>query len=148
VPVRAGPRGPVLAILVAAYRLSHFQHVVDVLSVGEGVRLTITDQHGVFLAQPAARSGLRSLRRDPLVAAALAGASGVRTVSGPDGSVLSAFRPIPALGWTVSSSAPTKTALAGIGTLRATVASIAAGLALLLLLGAAALGRSLRRRSV
>jgi signal transduction histidine kinase/DNA-binding response OmpR family regulator len=146
VPVRDGTHGAEKAILVAAYDLGHVQQVVHTLARAEGVRLRITDQYGVLVAAPTARGGLVSRRRDPQVVAALAGRSGLRTAHGPHGDSLVSFRPIPSLGWTISSSVPSRIALARIGGLRTTVAWIAGALALLLLLGAAALSRSISRR--
>jgi signal transduction histidine kinase/DNA-binding response OmpR family regulator len=147
VPVRARTGGSELGILVAAYGLRHIQQVVSDISRQDGVHVRVTDQYGTLLAEPAGKPGLVARRGDALVAAALAGHSGIRTVAGADGELLAAFRPIPALGWTVTSTIPTRTALAGIRTLRTTVAAIAAGLAALLLVGAAALGRSWSRRT-
>jgi signal transduction histidine kinase/CheY-like chemotaxis protein len=144
VPVRDG--GRVVAILVAAYRVGHIQSVVDRLSESDHVRLMVTDQQGTLLGDPARTAGLVSRRNDPRVAAALAGHSGVLTLHGRSGTSLSAFRPIPSLGWTVSSSVPTRVALARIGGLRTTVVGVTAVLALLLLLGAAAIARALQRR--
>jgi signal transduction histidine kinase/DNA-binding response OmpR family regulator len=144
VPVRAQD-GTELAIVVAAYSLAHIQHVADGL-MSQGVQLTVTDQRGVVLAGPAAGSGLVSLRRNPQVAAALAGRSGVQTVDGENRSLFEAYRPVAPIGWTVVSSVPTDTALARVAGFRLGM-WIAVGLALTLLLGVAAFMRTIWRRT-
>lgn len=143
VPIRADGRE--IGILVAAYRINHFQQLVDGLALDDGVRLLVVDAHGVLLAKPGKHGGLISVARDPRAAKALT-TDGAQTIRTRAGSQLFAREQVPGVGWSVASWVPVKNAYAGIGPLRTTVVAIALGLALVLTAGAAMLARSLRRR--
>ena len=149
-PVHAtGSDGEVAGILVAGYSLDALNAFAQEFDRAQGVSLTVTDQRGVLVAAPdAPPSGLVSLRDDPHVRRALAGASGVGTRRVGGVRVVEAYAPVPALGWTVSARVPTARAFAAVGTLRKTVAGIAAllGLALLGALGILLLTLRARRR--
>ena len=133
---RSGAVEDTRAILVAAYRVSQIQAFADRIAKDSGFTLTVTDQRGVAIAAPGSqRSGLASRRRDPRVAAALRGKRGVTEVTRGGHAMLSAHVPVRALGWTVIAETPTKTAFAGVQTLRAAVLPISAILALVLLGG-------------
>jgi two-component system sensor histidine kinase/response regulator len=98
-----GRPGKVLGVLVAAYDLDTVQRFVDQVSAAQGAQLTVTDQQGVLLASPGARSrGLLSRRHDPLVASALRGQGGVTEQRAAGAAVLSAYQPVPSIGWTVT----------------------------------------------
>ncbi|MHB8572935.1 MAG: response regulator [Candidatus Dormibacteria bacterium] len=104
-PVRAGglPTGAVLGYLVAAVSLSDTESLVEHLERTESVRLTVTDQHGNLLAAPGfTGSSPVSRAKDPRVSAALLGQSGLTGTGGG----LSAYAPIPRLGWVVISEPP------------------------------------------
>ncbi len=142
---RAGER---LAILVLAYRLDTIQSVVSRFAQGQELGLTITDQRGTVLAAPGLAPGapLATLARDSLIAAALAGRSGVGERRRHDRESVLAWAPVPELGWTVLAEVPASRAFAGVATLRRTVLSIAAVLALVLLAGIWLLNITLRSR--
>jgi PAS domain S-box-containing protein len=147
-PASGGRQGRVLGILVAAYGLDTIQRFVDDYAAAQGVRLTVTDQRGVVVAAPGApRRGLESRRADPLVAAALDGRSGLSERTTPQGRAVSAYEPVPGLGWTVTADVATGTAFAPIAELRRTVLAIGAVLGLALLAGLVLLARALRRQA-
>jgi PAS domain S-box-containing protein len=139
--------GPAIGILVAAYDLGTIQAFVNEFSASQGVALTVTDQRGTLVAAPgAAPTGLSSRRSDPMVASALHGGSGVTTWEGPDGRNLTAYAPIPRIGWTVTASVPERQGLVGVVRLRSTVLLIAGLLLMALLAGLILLDRALRAR--
>jgi signal transduction histidine kinase/CheY-like chemotaxis protein len=74
----------------------------------------------------------------------LQGRSGVGTQHSPDGDLLSAYAPLPGIGWTVAASVPKRTAFAAVDRLRSTVLLVSGVLAVLLLAGLALLARALR----
>jgi PAS domain S-box-containing protein len=143
-----GRKGHVLGILVAAYGLDTIQRFVDDYATAQGVRLTVTDQRGVVVAAPGASpKGLESRRGDPLVAAALERRSGISERTTPAGRVVTAYEPVPGLGWTVTADVATDTAFAPIVELRRTVLLIGAVLGLALLAGLVLLARALRQQT-
>jgi PAS domain S-box-containing protein len=147
VPVRSGSR--LVGILVAAYSIKHLQAFSEKLAAThKDVEIEITDRHGFLVAdnEEATPETLISRRSDPRVASALEGRSGVLKVKGPDGEQLSAYAPVPVLGWTVVASVPANTSYAAVGRLRHAVLTIAGILALVLLGGLFLLGRTLRGR--
>jgi PAS domain S-box-containing protein len=147
-PAAAGGQGRVLGILVAAYGLDTIQRFVDDYAAAQGVRLTVTDQQGVVLAAPGTSPvGLQSRRGDPLVEAALQGRSGVSERTTLAGRVVSAYEPVPSLGWTVTADVATGTAFAPIADLRRAVLAFGAVLGLALVVGLALLARALRDRT-
>ena len=149
-PVRDA-KGRVSAILVAAYDLAHLRDLSDGIARAQGVRLKVTDQRGVLVAAPdqPLRPTLVSRKSDPRVAAALRRRSGITELETPDGRRLSAYAPVPTIGWTVTASVPANTALAAVAKLRSTVLAIGGVLALVLVAGLGFLARSLiaRRRA-
>jgi signal transduction histidine kinase/ActR/RegA family two-component response regulator len=137
----------VSGFLVATLDLGATQQFVDYFSSSLGVDLAITDQNGVLLARPGyEQKKLVSLKGDPGVATALQGGTTVREQSSEQGETLSAYAPIPGVGWTVAASVPKASVFSGIDRLRSTVVAVAGGLALILLAGLAFLARSLRQR--
>ena len=144
---RSGEVGATEAILVAAYRVDQIQAFADRFAIDSGVHLTVTDQRGVALAAKGTRAaGLTSLRADRRVAAALGGRRGVRTVTHEGETLLSAYAPVPGVGWTVIAETPTATAFAGVDKLRSAVLAISTVLALILLCGVWLLDVALRER--
>jgi PAS domain S-box-containing protein len=89
---------------------------------------------------------LVSVARDPQVAAALRGRSGISTKRTGSGSVLSAHQPVGGLNWTITASVPHRDALAPVGSLRNTLLSAAAFLGVALVGGLILLALSLRGR--
>ncbi|MBW3557178.1 MAG: response regulator, partial [Actinobacteria bacterium] len=136
-----------LAILVLVYDVEALQRFAEDLSPLEGLAVTITDQRGTVLAASASRlQRLVSRRGDPLVAAALAGRTGVTTSGSGEHKALVAFAPVRDIGWTVSASIPERQAFAGVARLRSRVATITGLLALVLMGGLAYLVQVERRR--
>ncbi|MDQ4144439.1 MAG: PAS domain S-box protein [Actinomycetota bacterium] len=143
-PIQA-PGGEVRGILVAAYGTEQLQSVVEALARSQDVSITVTDQRGVVVTAPGALSkGLQNRRSDERVAAALAGDSGTEEVQGRRGNTLSAYAPVPGLGWAVVTDVPVARALAGVEALRTTVLAIASALAGLLGLGILVFALTLR----
>ncbi|MEV1241930.1 response regulator [Nonomuraea sp. NPDC050022] len=126
----------VLGVLVVVYSLDAIQDFASQAAEAQGIRLLITDQSGVLVADPGRKLyALTSLREDPRVDAALAGRTLFTTHHDAGGKVLSASEPIPDVGWTVTAEVPADAALASAEQLRVRVLSIAAVLALLILIG-------------
>ena len=146
-PGRDGQPGEVIGIVTAAYGIETIQQFVEDFARAQGVRLTVTDQRGVVVATPtASTAALMARREDPRVTAALEGRSGVMNGNGPDGEVLSAYTPVPAIGWTVTAEVPATIATSAVDELRTAVLPIAAVLGLVLLVGLAVLSWTLRQR--
>ncbi|WP_238431503.1 hybrid sensor histidine kinase/response regulator [Streptomyces cavernae] len=136
-PIR-DTRGRQVGILAVVYSLDAIQTFASEAAAAQGIQLLITDQTGVLVADPRGRLyALTSLREDPRVDAALAGRTLFTTQRGLDGLVLSASRPIPGIGWTVTAEVPAGEALASAGRLRNRVLTVAALLAGLILVGLA-----------
>jgi two-component system sensor histidine kinase/response regulator len=128
----------VLGVLAVVYSLDAIQDFASQAAEAQGIRLLITDQSGVLVADPGRKLyALTSLREDPRVDAALAGRTLFTTHQDADGKVLSASEPIPDVGWTVTAEVPADAALAAAEQLRVRVLAIAAVLALLILIGLA-----------
>jgi PAS domain S-box-containing protein len=144
----AGQPGPVRGLLVAAFDLSTVQGFVDRFAAADAVRLTVTDQRGTVVAAPGASSNATALVSDrarPGVAEALAGRSGMLVVNDNGQRTLSAYTPIPDIGWTVRAEVPSRAAYASAIHLRSTVVVIASALAVVLLGGLGLLWVTLRR---
>ena len=140
-----------VAIIVVGYTLETFHRFVETFATNQGIDVTVTDQAGVVIARPGkAPTTLVSRARDPRVGAALAGRSGVadgdRNMGGER--VLSAYAPVPGLGWTVLAELPRARAYAEVDRLQTEVILITAPLALLFTLGGVLLARSLRSRDL
>jgi signal transduction histidine kinase/DNA-binding response OmpR family regulator len=145
-PVR-GADGELIGILAAAFTLDQIGALSHELARAERVTLKVTDQRGTLLASPdGPLDRLVSRTGDPRVAAALRGHSGVAELDTSDGRRLSAYGPVPELGWTVTASVPADTAFAAIEDLRSAVLGIVGILCLVLLGGLALFVRSLRAR--
>jgi len=141
-----GHVGRRLAIIVLAYRLDTIQSFVSRFAQRQGLGVTITDQRGTLLAapRPARGAGPATLARDPLIAAALRGRSGIGERRHEGRNLIVAWAPVPGLGWTVLTEEPTARAFAEVTTLRRTVLIIAAILTLVLLGGIGLLNETLR----
>jgi len=144
----SGDPGPTLGVLVAAYDLNTVQDFVDHFSSANNVHVTVTDQHGTVVAAPGAAgvpSQLTSLRRNEAVSAALAGRSGAMELGQGSSQVLTAYTPVPGLGWTVQADISTQAAFASARDLRDTVDIIAALLGAVLIAGLVLLAITMRR---
>ncbi len=149
-PVRSremsGLTGSPLAVLAVTYRLDAIEALARQVAQAPGLRLDITDHHGVVVGQPAVGAPLRSRRTDPLVAAALDGRSGIATRRVGGREVLAAFAPVGTVRWTATVSVPTRIAFASVRRLRNTVLCITLVLVAVILGGVALLIRSQRRQ--
>ena len=142
-----GRSGRNIGIVVAAYGLGEIQDFVDGFAAAQGVRLTVTDQRGVVVAAPGANPDrLESVKDVPGVAASLEGRSGLAERDAGGDQILSAYGPVPELGWTVTAEVPAREAFAGVSRLRTAVLSPAIVLVLVLLLGVGLLMLTLRER--
>ncbi len=151
VMVRAGgtEKGAPLGMLGVVYPVAAVRAFADDLARAQGIRLTITDQHGTLLAGRSASDGadgLASALSDPRVSEALAGRSGVTRSVEADGDAISGFAPVAGVGWTVTAEVPARQALAGVAQLRETVLIVAGLLGLVILAAVVLLARALRQR--
>jgi two-component system sensor histidine kinase/response regulator len=125
-------------VLAVAYSLAEIDEVVTNVAMAQGIRLALTDQNGLLLAADGAVANDRQIRRsDPRVAAAMHGQSGTVEVDTPAGPVLSAFGPVPSIGWTITAEIPSATAFAAARGPRHTVLGVAVVLGALLAVGLA-----------
>lgn len=135
-PIPAAGGGGPIGILAVVYSLDAIQDFASQAANAQEIRLIITDQSGVLVADPGRQLyALTSLREDPRVDAALAGRTLFTTYRDVDGMVLSASEPIPSIGWTVTAGVSATTALASAEQLRMRVLAIAGVLAVLILAG-------------
>ncbi|MFB4274258.1 response regulator [Nonomuraea sp. MTCD27] len=135
-PVPSADGTRMLGMLTVVYSLDAIQVFAEEAADAQDIRLLITDKAGVLVADPGRKLyALTSLREDPRVDAALAGQAWSGTYSGIDGMVLSASEPIPSIGWTVTAEVSASEALASAEQLRTNVLTVAALLALLILIG-------------
>jgi signal transduction histidine kinase/DNA-binding response OmpR family regulator/HPt (histidine-containing phosphotransfer) domain-containing protein len=142
VPIRDGPApgAKSLGILVVGYRVAAIGRLAQRSGDAQHLKLTVTDQRGVGLAQGGPGSG------DPRIRAALAGRSGV-TETGVEGRrVLAAHAPVEGLGWAVITEVLSASALADVHRLRTFVLVVSVLFALILVLGVALLNLALRER--
>jgi signal transduction histidine kinase/DNA-binding response OmpR family regulator len=142
------PEGRPLAIVAAAYSLAALQRLSNELAQAQAVKLKVTDQRGVLVAQSGGLpKALQSRSSDPRVRAALGGRSGITQLDTVDGRRVSAYTPVPQFGWTVTASVPANTAFAAVERLRTAVLGVVALLSLGLLGGLVLLGKNLRART-
>jgi signal transduction histidine kinase/HPt (histidine-containing phosphotransfer) domain-containing protein/ActR/RegA family two-component response regulator len=137
-PVLDRHSGRLRGVLAVVYSLEAIQTFAREAADAQGIRLLITDQTGVLVADPKrVFEALTSLREDPRVDAALAGRSLFTRRRSFGEMVLSASKPIPLVGWTVTAEVPAAEALTSSGRLRTRLLSIAGVLAVLILAGLA-----------
>jgi signal transduction histidine kinase len=116
VPVKAdgqfAPEGKVVGILVVGYLLSTTQSLFSDFARDQGVKIEVTDQNGVVVAQSGALPTTLVHDNSVGVAAALQGRRSVdrATTNGED--AFAAYSPVSDIGWTVVARVPTSTALA------------------------------------
>ncbi|TMS00532.1 hybrid sensor histidine kinase/response regulator [Nonomuraea basaltis] len=135
-PIPSADGKRMLGILAVIYSLDAIQKFAEEAADAQNIQLLITDRAGVLIADPGRKLyALTSLREDPRVDAALAGRTWNGPFRGVDGAVLSASEPIPGIGWTVTAEVSAAEALASAEQLRANVLTVAALLALLILIG-------------
>jgi signal transduction histidine kinase/ActR/RegA family two-component response regulator len=142
-PIQNG--GTTIGMLVAVTDLSALQAYADYFAKAFGVQLTIVDHKGAVLAHPPGAQPTPTAQ-DALVAAALAGRTGVGSRHTKQGRFLTAYAPIPGLGWAVTAAIPNGRVYQQLDALRSTVYTVAAVLCLVLLAGLVFVARTLRQR--
>ena len=145
-----GAAGQLLGILEVIYPMQAIQAFTDQFGSSSQLTLSVVDQHGHLLAGPGVgSSGLRSVGADPRVRAALRGGSGVGEVDSGRSRVLSAYSPIPKLGWVLLSQVDRDQALAGATRLQTSVVLLTGAVALVVVAGLAitAVNRGRRLRA-
>ncbi len=144
--IRADARGRAagrrLGILVVAYRVDTIGQLAARFVAVSDLKLKVTDQRGTALVESGPIGAAASRRHDPTVAAALRGGSGVVETA----RVISAYTPVPGLGWSVVVEVPAGEAFADIVTLRLVVLGVSGVLVAALLAGAGLLYHVLRDR--
>jgi signal transduction histidine kinase len=136
VPVKAdgryAPEGTVVGILLVGYYLSATQSLFSDFARDQGVKIEVTDQKGVVVAQSGAVP-TKLVRDDSAgVAMALKGRRSVDRVSIGGENDFAAYSPVSDIGWAVVARVPTSTALADANRLRTYVVVITLVLALVL----------------
>lgn len=137
--------------MLATTAVNRFQGLAD--AAGADVAITLTDQAGTVVGRTG-RPPRRLVTRagDPLVAAALRGASGVRVRDVDGRPTVSGYAPVRRTGWTVVADVPAARAFADVTRLRAMLLAGAAVVAFLLIwllpLLALRLGRARERIGV
>lgn len=135
-PIPSADGTRMLGMLTVVYSLDAIQQFAEEAADAQDIRLLITDKAGVLVADPGRKLlALTSLREDFRVDLALAGQAWSGEFHGVDGQVLSASEPIPSIGWTVTAEVSASEALASAAQLRTNVLTVAALLALLILIG-------------
>jgi PAS domain S-box-containing protein len=144
--VGRGQRREIIAIIVAAFRTESIAAFADELAAAQGVALTVADQAGhVMTVRGVADDGTSGMRLDPRVEEALQGEAGVVEQNGKV-DTLSAFAPVPQIGWAVVAEVPSRTQFVAIRALRGTVFGLGAVLGLALLGALALLAIALRKK--
>ncbi|MDF5758948.1 hybrid sensor histidine kinase/response regulator [Spongiactinospora sp. TRM90649] len=135
-PVPAADGAGLAGVLAVVYSLDAIQDFASEAARAQEMRLLITDQAGVLVADYRRKLvALTSLREDFRVDTALAGRRWSGNYIGYDGPVMSASEPIPGIGWTVTAEVPATKALASADRLRTSLLTVAALLTMLLLAG-------------
>ncbi|MFG1968548.1 response regulator [Nonomuraea fuscirosea] len=135
-PIMSADGVRMFGMLALVYSLDAIKAFAEEAANAQDIRLLITDKAGVLVADPGRQVyALTSLREDFRVDAALAGQAWSGMYRGIDGLVMSASEPIPSIGWTVTAEVSAAEALASADKLRTNVLTVAALLALLILIG-------------
>ncbi|WP_346106984.1 hybrid sensor histidine kinase/response regulator [Nonomuraea maheshkhaliensis] len=135
-PIMSADGVRMFGMLAIVYSLDAIKAFAEEAANAQDIRLLITDKAGVLVADPGRQVyALTSLREDFRVDAALAGQAWSGMYRGIDGMVMSASEPIPSIGWTVTAEVSASEALASADKLRTNVLTVAALLALLILIG-------------
>ncbi|MCW3016175.1 MAG: magnesium or manganese-dependent protein phosphatase [Solirubrobacterales bacterium] len=114
-------RGRLLGILTAT-ETQRTQTFTDTYGSEVGATVTVTDQAGVVVGSTGDTSErLVSRARDPLVAQALRGRSGVRLGNVDGRRTVSGYAPVRGTGWTVLAEVPASQAFADVPRLRVTL---------------------------
>jgi diguanylate cyclase (GGDEF)-like protein len=141
-----GTAGPLLGVLAIEYGVINVDQFTRQFAGAQGVLVTVADQSGQLVAQPDAQPDRPGAQLDPADLAAIApgrrGKSGLIQTTGPNAELIG-YAPVPRIGWTVVAETSKADALADLNRLRVTVLAFSIPLALILLLGAGLLNRTL-----
>ncbi|SDZ30129.1 PAS domain S-box-containing protein [Micromonospora pattaloongensis] len=146
-PVISG--GRIVGVVGIGYRLEAIAAFTARLGEVQKIDLRLTDRNGVLLAgRGSERPGLPKGVGDRRLTAALAGRSGIVREAEDGIDTLSAYRPVPGLGWAVVADVPAATAFAGTNSFTGRVLGVASLLAQVLLAGLVLAVRAERRRRI
>lgn len=124
--------GEVLGVLAGTVRTSAIQEFTEQFARSQGVAVAVTDQRGVLVAAEDGIPVSLEPEGDVPVREALKGRSATRRLGDGRDEVLTSYRQVPEIGWTVSASVPVRTALAEVRRLQVLVWTVAGLLAVLL----------------
>jgi diguanylate cyclase (GGDEF)-like protein len=134
-----GTTGPLLGVLGVEYSVTNVEEFGRQLAAAQGVLVTVLDQQGTMVAQPATGEGATV---QSILAQGRLGTRGLLQTQGQDAKLI-AYAPVPRIGWTVAAEITVAGAFAEIDRLRITVLAFAVPLALVLLAGAWLLNKTL-----
>jgi signal transduction histidine kinase/DNA-binding response OmpR family regulator len=138
-----------VGVTAVGYRLTALSAYTASLSRMQDLNLIVTDRHGTLLTGPGTDdAGTVSGMSDTHVAAALAGRSGSARGSADGVDTLSAYRPVPGLGWAVVAQIPVAHAYSGAVRFTARVLALTILLVQILLAGLVLAVRVERRRRI
>ena len=150
VPIKAdglyAPKGKLLGFLLVGYLLSATQSLFSDFARDQGVKIEVTDQHGVVVAQSGVLPTKLVNDDSAGVIGALKGGKSVDRVTFGGQDVFAAYSPVPGVGWTVVARVPTSAALADANRLSAYVIAITLVLLAILVITKAVLFIVLRDR--
>jgi diguanylate cyclase (GGDEF)-like protein len=136
-----GTAGPLLGVLAIEYGVINVEQFSAQFAAAQGVLMTVADQGGQLVAQPDGQAKL-----DAADLAALApsrrGRTGLIQTAGSNAELIG-YAPVRNVGWTVVAEISKAVAFAEVNRLRTTVLVFAVPLALILVLGAGLLNRTL-----
>ncbi len=147
-PIRASRGGAdvLIAILGATVEPDALGASMRDVSNTPGLSTTVTDQRG-HVVKRTGPEPKGSVAFDPgRLPAASQGPAGLAEHTSGGQQLITAYAPVPELGWTVFTELPSSLAYADVGRLRSTVFAITALLSVVLLAGAWVLNRSLKQR--
>ncbi|MBG0827113.1 response regulator [Planomonospora sp. ID67723] len=147
VPVKNG--GRTVGVLVGGYQVQALSAFVDRFARLQQMRLKLTDQRGILLAGTGSGgSTLVSGTEDEHVRAALAGAGGSDQAVENGIGLMTAYRPVPSLGWAVVTEVPTDEAYAEADQFTGRILAVTLSLAQVLLAGLVLVACAERRRHI
>jgi len=124
-----GTTGPLLGVLGVEFSVINVEQFVRQFTTAEGVLVTVVDQQGTRVAEPASGEGTQL--QEVLTQGRL-GKTGLVQTQGSHAELI-AYAPVPRVGWTVAAEITADDAFAEIDRLRITVIAFAIPLALVLL---------------
>lgn len=146
-PVPGDESSEPLAILVAGYNFETMQRFVDNFAKAQGASISVADQRGVLVVSPdQSVLRIRPQTLDPRIRNGLEGKRGVTRIQTKSGPSLSAYYPVPKIGWVVITEVPERVAFASITALTRALAGALILTAAIIAMGLGFLSRTLRER--